>query len=63
MARTSTPRRLLPARDLRRGSPATCWRRLVQWTTAGVFDQLYLEVLDRLGEQGRLDWTGERRYQ
>jgi hypothetical protein len=22
-----------------------------------VFDRLHLEVLDRLGEQGRLDWT------
>jgi hypothetical protein len=22
-----------------------------------VFDQLHLAVLDRLGEQGRLDWT------
>jgi hypothetical protein len=22
-----------------------------------VFDQLHLEVLDRLGEQGRLDWS------
>jgi hypothetical protein len=39
------------------GSPATCWRRLTGWATAGVFDQLHLEVLDRLGEQGRLDWS------
>jgi hypothetical protein len=23
---------------------------------AGVFDALHLEVLDRLGEQGQLDW-------
>ena len=28
MARTSTPWRLLPARELGCGSPATCWRRL-----------------------------------
>jgi transposase len=27
MARTSTPWRLLPARELGCGSPATCWRR------------------------------------
>ena len=57
MARTSTPWRLLPARELGCGSPATCWRRLTEWAQAGVFDQLHLEVLDRLGEQGRLDWT------
>jgi transposase len=57
MARTSTPWRLLPARELGCGSPSTCWRRLAEWANAGVFDQLHLEVLDRLGEQGRLDWT------
>jgi transposase len=57
MARTSTPWRLLPARELGCGSPATCWRRLTEWANAGVFDQLHLEVLDRLGEQGGLDWS------
>jgi transposase len=57
MARTSTPWRLLPAREFGCGSPATCWRRLTEWAKAGVFDQLHLEVLDRLGEQGRLDWS------
>jgi transposase len=57
MARTSTPWRLLPARELGCGSPATCWRRLTEWATAGLFDALHLLVLDRLGEQGRLDWS------
>ena len=57
MARTSTPWRLLPAQELGCGSPATCWRRLTEWAAAGVFDQLHLAVLDRLGEQGRLDWS------
>jgi transposase len=57
MARTSTPWRLLPARELGCGSPATCWRRLAEWAGAGVFDQLHLEVLDRLGEHGQLDWS------
>jgi transposase len=56
MARTSTPWRLLPARELGCGSPATCWRRRTEWANAGVFEQLHLVVLDRLGEQGRLDW-------
>ena len=55
MARTSTPWRLLPARELGCGSPATCWRRLTEWANAGVFDALHLAVLDRLGEQGRLE--------
>ena len=57
MARTSTPWRLLPARELGCGSPATCWRRLTEWTAAGVFDQLHLLVLDRLGERGQVDWS------
>jgi transposase len=57
MARTSTPWRLLPAQELGCGSPVTCWRRLAEWAAAGVFDRLHLEVLDRLGEQGGLDWS------
>jgi transposase len=56
MARASTPWRLLPARELGCGSPTTCWRRLTEWANAGVFEQLHLLVLDRLGEQGQLDW-------
>lgn len=55
MARTSTSWRLRPARELGCGSPATCWRRLTEWATAEVFDQLHLLVLDRLSEQGGLD--------
>jgi transposase len=58
MARTSTPWRLLPVQELGCGSPSICWRRLTEWANAGAFDQLHLEVLDRLGEQGRLDWSG-----
>jgi transposase len=57
MARTSTPWRLLPAQGLGCGSPSTVWRRLDEWAKAGVFEQLHSEILDRLGEQGRLDWS------
>jgi transposase len=57
MARMSTLWRLLPAQELGCGSPATCWRRLTEWAAAGVFDQLHLAVLDRLGEQGQVDWS------
>ena len=28
------------------------WRRLDEWAKAGVFEQLHLELLDQLGEQG-----------
>jgi hypothetical protein len=51
------PWRLLPAKELDCGSPATVWRRLNQWATAGVFEALHLDILDRLGERGRLDWS------
>jgi transposase len=57
MVRTSTPWRLLPAQELGCGSPATCWRRLTEWAKAGVFDQLHVEVLDRLGVDGELEWS------
>ncbi len=57
LVRTSTPWRLLPARELGCGSPATCWRRLDEWAKAGVFEQLHLDILDQLGVQGRLDWS------
>jgi transposase len=55
--RAGVPWRLLPARELGCGSTATCWRRPTEWANAGVFDALHLAVLDRLGEQGQLDWS------
>jgi hypothetical protein len=30
---------------------------LTEWAKAGVFDQLHLEVLDRLGVDGELEWS------
>jgi transposase len=60
MARTSIPWWLLPARELGCGSSATCWRRLTEWTQAGVVDGLHLTVLDQLGMAGRLDWSRAR---
>jgi hypothetical protein len=29
---------------------------MTTWANVGVFEQLHLQVLDRLGGQGRLDW-------
>jgi hypothetical protein len=40
-----------------RGSYATCWRRFSEWAAAGVFETLHLVLLDRLGEQGMVDWS------
>ena len=44
-------------RELGYGSGWTCWRRLHEWADAGMFDQLHQAVLDRLDEQGQLDWS------
>jgi transposase len=44
-------------RELGYGSGWTCWRRMREWADAGVFDQVHQAVLDRLGEQGQLDWS------
>ena len=52
MRRPPATWRLLPAQELGCGSPATAWRRLAAWAKAGVFEQLHLELLDQLGEQG-----------
>src|SRR3712207_7658082 len=52
-----TPQRRSPAGEVQDyGSGWTCWRRMHEWAEAGVFDRLHQSVLDRLGEQGRLDW-------
>jgi transposase len=56
MARTSIPWRLLPARELGCGSPATCWRRLTEWAKAGVFDASTSRSWTSWGR--RVGWTG-----
>lgn len=37
------------------GSGMTCWRRLVAWHKAGVFERLHEELLARLNAAGLLD--------
>ena len=36
---------------------ATAHRRFTQWTSAGLWSALHQAVLDRLGGQGRIDWS------
>ncbi len=43
-------------KELGCGSGIPCWRRLRDWQQAGVFDRLHQTLLDRLGEQGWIDW-------
>jgi transposase len=39
------------------GSGSTCWRRLEEWQTAGVWARLHRVLLDRLGDADRIDWS------
>lgn len=36
-------------------SGSTCWRRLEEWTTAGVWPQLLERLLNQLGRRGQID--------
>jgi transposase len=54
--RTGIPWEWLP-QEMGCGSGMTCWRRLRAWQQAGVWHQLHRVILDRLGEQDRIDWS------
>ena len=53
---TGTPWELLP-RERGCGSGMTCWRRLRAWQQAGVWDKLHQELLQRLSDADKLDWS------
>jgi transposase len=38
-------------------SGTTCWRRMQEWTQAGVWPRLHKVLLRRLGKQGRLEFS------
>jgi transposase len=54
--RTGIPWEMLP-QEMGCGSGVTCWRRLRDWHTAGVWDRLHRELLTRLHEADRIDWS------
>ena len=54
--RTGIPWEMLP-QEMACGSGVTCWRRLRDWQAAGVWDQLHHELLHRLHQADRLDWS------
>ena len=35
----------------------TCWRRLHDWQQAGVWERLHQELLQRLADADKLDWS------
>lgn len=39
------------------GSGMTCWRRLRDWQQAGVWERLHRELLQRLADADKIDWS------
>ena len=39
------------------GSGMTCWRRLRDWQLDGTWQRVHAELLRRLDEAGRIDWS------
>ena len=54
--RSGIPWRMLPA-EMGCGSGSTCWRRLKEWTGAGVWAALHRRLLNRLGAEGKIDFS------
>jgi transposase len=56
--RSGIPWQMLPP-QMGCGSGSTCWRRLVRWQRAGVWQRLHETLLAELRRRGRLDhrWT------
>ena len=47
---------MLPA-EFGCGDGVTCWRRLRDWTQAGVWGKLHERLLNALGKLGMIDWS------
>jgi transposase len=47
---------LLPS-EMGCGSGMTCWRRLRDWNHAGVWERLHRELLQRLANADKIDWS------
>jgi transposase len=54
--RSGIPWEMLPA-EMGCGSGVTCWRRLRDWQNGGVWDRLHRELLRRLRNAERIDWS------
>jgi transposase len=54
--RSGIPWEMLPP-EMGCGSGMTCWRRLRDWQEAGVWERLHQELLNRLGDADRIDWS------
>ncbi len=53
--KTGIPWEALP-KELGCGCGMTCWRRLLEWTQAGVWPFVLAHLHQELGQQGRINW-------
>lgn len=51
--RTGLPWRMVPA-EMGCGSGVTCWRRLRDWTVAGLWPEIHAKLLNIMGRKGRI---------
>ena len=54
--RAGLPWEMLP-QEMGCGSGMTCWRRLRDWQSAGIWEKLNCLLLDRLREADQIDWS------
>jgi transposase len=54
--KTGIPWEHLP-QEMGCGSGMTCWRRLRDWSEAGVWERLHQALLDELQDAEQLDWS------
>lgn len=54
--KTGIPWEDLP-QEMSCGSGMTCWRRLRDWQAAGVWEKLFLKILQHLHDAGKIDWS------
>jgi transposase len=54
--RTGIPWEMLP-QEMRCGSGMTCWRRLLNWHEAGVWERIHRLLLEKLHEARQIDWS------
>jgi transposase len=53
---TGIPWQMLP-KELGCGSGMTCWRRLRDWTKAGVWPKIHQILLSHLRQADKIDWS------
>lgn len=54
--KSGIPWEMLP-QEMGCGSGMTCWRRLRDWQSAGVWEKLHKSLLDRLRKADQIDWS------